>query len=103
MNKKGFELAMSTLVIIIISIVILTGLIFLVTKGFGLWKESVEPLGNSASRGAIIEACNLACNIEDEINFCCNKFSLDNTEFLCTSPSLNVDCDISCASVSCPA
>jgi hypothetical protein len=103
MNKKGFDISISTIVIIVISIVVLAGLVFLFTKGFGLWKTGIDPIGNSASRSAVIEACNLACTTEDLITFCCEIFSVNEGKILCTDSSLGIDCSLSCAAVSCPS
>ena len=103
MKRKGFEIAISTVVIIVISIILLAGLIFLFTNGFNLWTTSIEPISDSANMGAVKEACNLACSIEDEITFCCNKFSLNDNLILCTNSSLGIDCLMSCSEVSCPA
>jgi hypothetical protein len=102
MNRKGFDISISTIVIIVISIVVLAGLVFLFTKGIGLWNAGVEPLGNSANRGAVIEACNLACTTEDLITFCCERFSVNEGKVLCTDSALGIDCSISCVAVSCP-
>lgn len=103
MNKRGLELAISTIVVLVIAIAVLVGLVLFLTKGFGLWKSGVEPIGNSVSVSAVREACNLACNTDHEITFCCERYSLNEGKVTCTDAILNVDCAISCAAVSCPA
>ncbi len=103
MNRRGFDIGLSTVIIIVISVIVLTGLIFLFTKGFNLWTTSIEPISDSASIGAVREACNLACTTEDKATFCCNKFSLNNNQVLCTNSTLGINCQISCVTVSCPA
>jgi hypothetical protein len=101
MNHKGLEMAISTLIIIILAIALLVGLIIAVKGGFSSFKKSTDPFYQSTQAGAIKQACELACTGEDTLTYCCTKFNLDTSKILCTDPKLGVSCKLSCAAVSC--
>ena len=103
MNKKGFEMAVSTIVLIIIGIAVLIGLILFITKGFGWWKAGIDPIGNAGNVGAVREACGISCRAEDANTFCCEKFKVGGRNVTCLDTSLGVECSLDCSAVQCAA
>ena len=104
MNKKGFEMAISTIIIIVLSIVVLIGLILFLSKGFGWFNSGVKPIANTVGFSAVREACNIACNAENSFVFCCETFSVDNKNLSCTDSRIDVSCPSvldDCAAILC--
>ena len=101
MNNKGLELAISTLIVIIIGIAVLIGLLIFITKGFGFLKEGTDPLLRASSVGTMRQACELACQGKDSVTFCCNPFMIEDKPTYCKNGSLNLECSYDCSAVVC--
>ena len=98
-NRSGFELAMSTLVIIILSIAVLVVLLITFTGGWKKLWGNAEQLTPSDLE-VIKSACVNACNSEMGIDFCCRQREAvvgnNKIKINCTDYRLNVDCNIKC-------
>ncbi len=103
MDKKGFELTISTVVIIVIAIALLIGLFVFLNKGFGWFKAGTKPFANSVEVTAIRESCNFACQAQDSLTFCCEEYSLRGNSTSCRDSRLGVRCSINCEDVDCGA
>ncbi|MBS3084149.1 hypothetical protein J4423_05065 [Candidatus Pacearchaeota archaeon] len=101
MNRKGMEMAISTIIWIIIGIVVLIGLVVFITKGFGLFKEGTEPVLKTSRNNVVKQACEIACRGEDSRTFCCEPFKVDGKNVYCKNSSLNLDCNYDCSEVVC--
>ncbi len=102
-NKRGIELAVSTLILIIIGVFILIGLIYAVTMGFGKLKGESESVFDSVEASRVRSECNLACTSGDSLKYCCNDFEISDEKVRCDDERLEIDCSLSCAGVSCEA
>ncbi|RMD67653.1 hypothetical protein D6817_00870 [Candidatus Pacearchaeota archaeon] len=105
MEKRGFELAISTLVIILLGVILLIAIIIFVSGGFDRFKKTTKPLEESSVSSAIIQACNLACQNQDRFFYCCKENELeDKRKIKCTDPLLGLSCEkVDCAQVKCEA
>lgn len=101
MRKGGFEMAISTVILLVIGLAVLVGLIVLLTKGFGWWQEGTEALGTTAAYASVSETCQLACRIEDSQTFCCKTFTVEGLEITCSGKPLGLSCTFDCNSVVC--
>jgi len=101
MDSKGFDIAITTIVLIIIGIAVLIGLIFFVKNGFGFFKSGTEPILKTQSLEATRQACNLVCRSENEVAFCCEAIEFNGEDIFCNSSELNVNCNIDCSFVVC--
>lgn len=76
-NKKGVELTVNTMIVIIITLLILVVLVFLVWKGAGNWNKGTEC---STQGGDCRTTCNdeyplvSAYSCSDKNEVCCIKF-----------------------------
>ena len=100
-NRKGFELAISTLIIIIIGISVLIGIIYAVTNGFKDLKSSTDPFLDTTQLSSLKQVCSLACQSTDKITFCCSKFSAKNEKIQCSDERLEINCNIDCENFLC--
>lgn len=100
-GRKGLELAISTIVILVISLAVLIGMIFLIKSGFISFDEGTDPFLRASGASAARAACGIACRAGDAGTFCCQNFSIGREEVLCTNNSLSVDCSLDCSAVVC--
>jgi hypothetical protein len=101
MNSKGFDIAITTIVLIIIGVAVLIGFIFFIKNGFSFFKGGTDPLLETQSLEGARQACGLVCRSENSVSYCCNPISLNGKDTLCTDYSLNVECNIDCSKVVC--
>ncbi len=114
MNKKGFEMVMSTIVIIIISLVLLIAILFFFATSSGTFAETVKSYFSYSNVDSAVQSCNLLTQSGNTYSFCCEKKSIKyylngekkSSEFNCnelsfegfTSGKIN---KISCEGITC--
>jgi hypothetical protein len=70
MNKKGAEMTIGTIVIIVLALIVLVVVALGFTTGWrNLW-DKVNIFGGGATLGAVGQACQIACSSEDINGFC---------------------------------
>ena len=110
MNKKGAEMTIGTIVIIVLAIVVLVFLIFGFTTGWSnLWSKIGIYGGGEENVNDIVVACSVACTQESEYGFCNQGRDLSfgdgrtakgSCEALGDVGGFEIDCSsISCATV----
>ncbi|HLC31733.1 MAG TPA: hypothetical protein VJK51_03620 [Candidatus Nanoarchaeia archaeon] len=99
MNRKGFELAISTLVVFIIAVVVMIGLIIVVKGGFEKLGRVTEPVFDVAAAGAVKGACELACVNVDRLSYCCTNFTVGSEVVYCFDSRLGVSCSLDCEGI----
>ena len=74
MNKRGAELAISTLVIIVIAVVVLVVLVVGFTTGWGnLWGNIQAFFGGGSNVDAMVRACDTACLTQSKNAWCAEE------------------------------
>ena len=101
MDKKGFELAISTIIIMVISIAVLIGLIFMLKEGFESFESGTNPFLETTGGLAIKESCELSCSAEDKFGYCCREFDYEENKIDCRDSLLEVDCNLDCTEFVC--
>jgi hypothetical protein len=101
-RRRGFELAISTLVLIIVGLLVLVGLIVLSRRGFDVLDRTREPVAASSEIVAIAAACNGFCAQANSALFCCRNFTLGGAIVRCVDEVTGATCaGIDCLSVTC--
>lgn len=95
------ELAISTLVLIVIGLMLLIALIYAATIGFDKFRGTSKPFIDTANAGAVKQACSIACKQEDRLTFCCKNYTLEKETVKCDDNRLEVGCSLSCNGFSC--
>jgi len=99
MSKRGFELAISTMVIIILSIVVLIALILIFTGSAGKFWETVKMYFGSEI-DSLKKACDYACQMRNNYDFCCLNRTADlgsgKEKITCSDERLNITCNFEC-------
>ena len=100
-DKKGIEIAVSTLVIMIISIAVLIGLFFLFKENFLIFKDKTGSFLETSEGVAAKQACEIACRAESKLNYCCDEHRVKREEIKCNDERLEVDCSLNCEGFDC--
>lgn len=100
-NKKGFEMAISTIIVIALGVILLAALSYMLTDGFKQFKNSSKPLWDTAESVSVKEACSLSCTAQDSYGYCCRKHKIENMNITCMDSRLGVECNIKCENIKC--
>lgn len=95
------EMAVSTVILIIIGIAVLIGLLILVMKEFDFFNRGTEPVLRTSGTGIVKQACEIACRGGDSRTFCCEPFNVSTGTVYCKNSSINLDCSLDCSGVVC--
>ncbi|MBU1136365.1 MAG: hypothetical protein KJ559_02555 [Nanoarchaeota archaeon] len=102
-KKQGFEMAISTLVVIVLGLIVLIALSMAFTGG---WKKFYGKLMdyNVGEIDSLEKICKNSCVLENKNDFCCVEreisFVKAKTEKIkCTDERLKVECSIDCEGV----
>ncbi len=100
-EKRGFELAISTIVILVLGLFVLIGLALLVSGGIDVFKSSTKPFLDTSSASSIKQACVLACENGDKITYCCKKYDIDREKVSCGDQRFEIQCGLECRDFQC--
>jgi len=102
MNRKAMQLAISTIILLVIGVVILIAIIVAVTGGFDRLKGTTEPFTNTAEAIAVKDSCVMACENNVKISYCCDEREIDGNSIKCDDPRLDIqNCEITCEAGAC--
>lgn len=73
MNKRGFELVWSNVVLMIIGIMILIFLVLFFTGFSGDFLGKIKGYFSSSNVDAVVEGCNIFVEIGSQYSYCCEK------------------------------
>jgi hypothetical protein len=111
-NKKGAEMAIGTLVVIILSILVLV----LIAFGFGmgwknLWDKISGTFGGGVNVDSLKQACEYACTTQRTYEYCCVERSINYKDEAgsiksikganCLNPLIKPACDLTCTTAAC--
>lgn len=101
-NKKAFEMAISTLVILVIAVVLLATLLLAFTGGFGKFWNSIKEFFIS-DIDIVKNACISACDGKLANDFCCKQRQIDfgngKENVTCADEKLKIQCEINCEGI----
>ncbi len=98
MDKRGFQLAINTLIIIILGLLVLIALTFVFSGGFKRFSDMLKGYsGNELDN--LRKICKSQCELGNINSFCCEKKKLGDEEISCLDERLHVDCEINCEGV----
>jgi len=73
-DKKGAEMTIGTIVMIILALVVLVVIIYGFTTGWSNLFDKIKNIGGGEDNvGTIVSACELSCATSDEYGYCTNK------------------------------
>ncbi len=71
-NKRGQDLSIGTLILIVLGVIVLVLLILGFSIGWSNLWEKINIFGASSSLGDVVTACNLAVNSQNTFDYCQN-------------------------------
>ena len=99
-NKKGLELAISTIILLILGIFVLVGLISILVMGWGNFKMYIGAiLGSDIAQAK--KMCNIQCNLDNNYDYCCEDKEVKKETYTCKDEILKGDCGIDCTAIVC--
>jgi hypothetical protein len=95
-DKKGAELAISTIILTILGLIVLIAVVVFLTMNWGRLTSMLRGYVGTEMQNAL-DLCKNQCNLNRDFDFCCTaKFINSTTSLNCTA--LNVECPaIDCA------
>ncbi len=90
-NKKGAELAISTIIMIIIGLIVLIGVVVFLTMNWGRLTTTLKGYVGTEMQNAL-DLCENQCNLNRDFDFCCTPKYLNKT-YSPTCPELKVECE----------
>ena len=103
-RKGGFNLAISTLVILVLAVVVMIALILSFTGGWKRFITTTESYSGSDIDN-LNKICQSHCDFKNTYSFCCDEWDIEfNKEIgkekvTCEDERLKVDCNIDCEGV----
>lgn len=75
-DKKGLELAINTLVIMVLAIVLLAFLVVFFTGTAGNFMDKIKSYFSYSNVDNVVESCNILSSTNSQYSFCCEKKSV---------------------------
>ena len=98
MNKKGFELAISTIILMVLGMLILIGLALLLTGQFKDFQEKIKGYSGS-DLDEVNGVCEYQCVAGHKESFCCEEKKLGKLKITCLDERVSSGCEIDCGGV----
>lgn len=92
MNRKAFELAISTLILLILGVALLIAVIYALTGGFEKLNSATEPFTDTSQVTAVKQTCENACQNNIKMIYCCSEYEIDKEKIKCADNRLEVPC-----------
>jgi hypothetical protein len=73
MDKKGFELAINTVIAMILAIVLLAFLVVFFTMGSQNFLDTVKGFFSHSNVDSVVNSCNIFASSNFQYKFCCEK------------------------------
>ena len=86
-GKRGLEMAISTIILIVLGVLILIGLIYLLNNQFGFFSGSLKNVQTS-DVDSIVNVCNGLVSSQATYSFCCEK-----KQFKVQGQNINLSCN----------
>tara|TARA_Y100000310_G_C20665959_1_gene807486 strand:+ start:166 stop:471 length:306 start_codon:yes stop_codon:yes gene_type:complete len=99
-SKKGMQLAISTLILLILGIIVLIGLVTVLVMGWGDFKTQIKMFLGSETASAQ-KQCKIQCGLDNNYDYCCEDKEIDGVGSTCQSEILKTECVLDCSAVTC--
>lgn len=111
-DKRGFELGISTLVVLILAIILLIILVAILTMGTGNFYSTIKGYFSYSNVDKVLSTCNIYATSNQKYNYCCEKNNIKyynngskiSSNFTCLEVAdlkLGDVTEINCAEINC--
>ena len=98
-DKKGFEMSINVLIVIVLALLVLAALIIAFTTGFSQFWKIIKGYFMSDVSG-IKQACETACTAGNSYDYCCVSRDADfgngKEKITCQDLRLKLNCNLNC-------
>jgi len=110
MNTKGLEMAINTIVVLVLAIVVLVFLVLFFTNSGGEFADRVKSYFSYSNVDRVVEQCNLLADLDNVYTYCCEEHKVkfytrserDEGTFRCSEMVDRFGVDgMSCSEVKC--
>lgn len=98
MQKKGFELAISTIILLIIGLLVLIALILAFTGVFANFWSKIRGYSGSEVDN-LAKLCDTQCRLDNKYSFCCEEKKLGKQNTTCLDERIKIECEINCGDI----
>lgn len=93
MNKKGAEMTIGTIIIIILALVVLVILVYGFSTGWSnLWEKITGFGGGKVNVQTVVQSCQLACTTSSQYDYCKTRKLIEDSNGDGKTESRNVNC-----------
>ncbi|MBM3246941.1 hypothetical protein FJZ17_00145 [Candidatus Pacearchaeota archaeon] len=89
-GKKGVELALNTIILIVLAIIVLVALVLLFNRSSGSFGEKMDSFFTSSNVDSVVSQCDTLGEQERKYEFCC----VNRTVKLSKSEKLELTCSL---------
>jgi len=100
-NRKALQLAISTIILLVLGLLVLVAILVAVTGGFDRFKSTTSTLLDSVEGAAVRQACQISCDTSDRLSFCCTELTLNKEKIICDDSRLEINCNLNCERFPC--
>ena len=103
-DKRGFELTITTLILIILGLLVLGVLIYGFSSGWNVfWNKITGYSGGKDNVQSVINACGISCTSDNNYDYCSLKRKVvkDGNEETATCRELETTYDLKCDDIIC--
>lgn len=76
MNKRGFELALNTIVLLVLAMLVLLFGILFFTKGSESFSDTITSYFSYSNVDSVVQRCNILADSNSVNGFCCEKIEI---------------------------
>ena len=80
LQKKGMQMAINMIILIVLGVLILIGLTYMVVNQFGFFNDNVGGTQTSSNVDSIVEGCNLLAESGQTYSYCCDAKTIKTSE-----------------------
>lgn len=73
MDKRGIEITISTVILLILGLLVLGIMIFLITSSSNSFMENVKSFFSYSNVDSVVNSCNMLAGSEITYKYCCEK------------------------------
>lgn len=97
-SKRSFEMAITTLIVIVLGILVLIALALALTGGFDNLMRAIRGYSGTDADN-LVSICQSQCDLSQENSFCCEEKLLGKEKTNCQDERLKIDCSLDCEGV----
>ncbi len=99
-DKRGLEMAISTIILLILGVFVLIGLISILVMGWGNFKMYIGAvLGSDIAQAK--KMCRIQCSLDNSYDYCCENKNVNGQSYTCQTEILKTDCAMDCSNINC--